>query len=326
MSAANKNILVRIFKFREAGILFALILLCVITAIFNPRFLLPGNLTILSRRSCWFALIAIGETFVIITQGIDLSPGSLLILIGVVCAWFMKLGSSMQIPAFINIPGAILLALITAAAIGYYHGVFVTKLSVPPFVITLGTYLMARSAAEVITGGGTPIPITVESFAFISRGMMNLFPALILLIIAGLSWMFLQFSVTGRHIYAIGGNIEAARLSGINIDNKRILVYIISSVLAGITGIIIASYLRQGQVNLNEPYELYAIAAAVIGGTSLFGGEGTILGTVIGAAILGVINNILVFWNVPSYWQKMVIGLVLVVAVTLDIQRRRTRT
>jgi len=311
------SVVSRILRFREGGILLAFLALCLITAVFNPRFMFADNLKILSRRITFFALIALGETFVIITQGIDLSPGSVIILIGVVCTWFMKQG--------IWMPVAVPLAIIVAAVIGIYHGVFVTKLSVPPFIITLGTYLMARSAADVITGGGCPIKVTEESFAFIAKGMTNLFPALILFIISVLSWLVLQFSVLGRHIYAIGGNIEAARLSGIDVDGKRIIVYIICSMLAGITGIIIASYLRQGQVNLNEPYELYAIAGAVIGGTSLFGGEGTVLGTVIGAAILGVINNILVFWNVPSYWQKMVIGLVLVAAVTLDVLRQRSK-
>jgi ribose transport system permease protein len=309
----------RIFKFRETGIFFALLGIWIITAILNPRFLSSYNLQILSRQIAVFGLIAIGETFVILTAGIDLSPGSVIALTSVLAAFFLSHG--------LGIPCAIVLTLLIAVFIGEWHGIFITKLKVPPFIITLGTFAIGRGLATVITKGWPVINIP-ESFSFIWDGMFfNLipFPVFILVVISGLSIFLLGKTIYGRHIYAVGGNIEAARLSGINVDNTRILTYILSAVMAGIVGILLTSRLKQGNPNVGLTYEMYAIAASVIGGTSLFGGVGTIVGALIGAGILTAVWNSLVLLEVSSYWHQVILGFIIVISVTIDVLREKTK-
>jgi ribose transport system permease protein len=309
----------KIFKFREAGILFALLAIWIVTAIFNPRFLSSYNLQLLSRQIAVFGLIAIGETFVILTEGIDLSPGSVIVLTSVLVATFMSSG--------IGIFASVILTLFLAVLIGIWHGILITKLKVPPFIITLGTFAMGRGLATVITKG-QPVLNLPESFSFIWDGMLFgfiPFPVLILIIISGLSIFLLSRTIYGRHIYAVGGNITAARLSGINVDNTRILTYVLSAVMAGIVGILIASRLGQGNPNVGVTYEMYAIAASVIGGTSLFGGVGTIVGALIGAGILTAVWNSLILLQVSSYWHQVILGMIIVVAVTVDVLREKTK-
>ncbi|PMQ01627.1 MAG: ribose ABC transporter permease [Dictyoglomus sp. NZ13-RE01] len=306
------------FYFRELNILLALIVLSLIITIINPRFLTPFNLQIIARQVAIFGLLAIGETLVIIGGGIDLSVGSLVAITGVLVALFMKNGIDMII--------SIILVLLISSLIGLWHGFFVTKLNVPPFIITLGTLTAARGLASVITKGW-PIIGLPEKFFFIGQGdILGIpFPLIILIFFASIAFFVTKYTVLGRQLYAVGGNIEAARLSGIDVDNRRIFTYIVSSFLAGVTGIIVASRLSQGQAGVGGGYELSAIAAAVIGGTSLSGGEGTILGTIIGATIMSVIYNGLILLEISSYWHDVVMGFVIVTAVTLDIWRKRKR-
>jgi len=242
----------------------------------------------------------------------------LVALTGVLVALFMKNGIDMYI--------SILLVLLFSSTIGLWHGFFVTKLNVPPFIITLGTLTAARGLASVITKGW-PIIGLPEKFFFIGQGeILGIpFPLIILIFFTLLSFFITKYTVLGRNLYAIGGNIEAARLSGIDVDKIRIYTYIFGSFLAGVTGIIIASRLSQGQAGVGGGYELSAIAAAVIGGTSLSGGEGTILGTIIGATIMSVIYNGLILLEISSYWHDVVMGLVIVTAVTLDIWRKKKK-
>jgi ribose transport system permease protein len=304
--------------FKEINILIALILLSIIITIINPRFLTSFNLQIIARQVAIFGLLAIGETLVIIGGGIDLSVGSLVALTGVLVALLMKNGFDVIL--------SIIIVLIISSLIGFWHGIFVTKLNVPPFIITLGTLTAARGLASVITKGW-PIIGLPTSFFFIGQGDIwgIPFPLIILLIFASIAFFITKFTVLGRQLYATGGNIEAARLSGIDVDKRRIFTYIVSSFLAGVTGIIVASRLSQGQAGVGGGYELSAIAAAVIGGTSLSGGEGTILGTIIGAAIMSVIYNGLILLEISSYWHDVVMGMVIVSAVTLDIWRRKKK-
>jgi ribose transport system permease protein len=309
----------KIFRFREAGILFALLFIWLVTAIVNPRFLSSYNLQLLSRQVAVFGLIAIGETFVILTEGIDLSPGSVIVLTSVLVASFISSG--------MGVPCAIILTLLIAALIGLWHGIFITKLKVPPFIITLGTLAMGRGLATAITKG-QPVLNLPEAFSFIWDGMVfgfMPFPVLIIIIISGCTIFLLSRTVYGRHIYAVGGNIEATRLSGINVDNIRILAYVLSTVLAGVVGILITSRLGQGNPNVGMTYEMYAIAASVIGGTSLFGGIGTIVGALIGAGILTAVWNSLVLLQVSSYWHQVILGMIIVIAVTIDILRKKTK-
>jgi ribose transport system permease protein len=309
----------KIFKFRETGILFALVAIWVITAIFNPRFFSSYNLQLLSRQIAVFGLIAIGETFVILTGGIDLSPGSVIVLTSVLVASFISGG--------LVIPVAIILTLLIAVMIGVWHGIFVTKFRVPAFIITLGTFAMGRGLATVITRG-QPILNLPGSFSFIWQGMLFKilpFPVLILIIVSVSSILLLGKMIYGRYIYAVGGNITAARLSGINVDKSIIFVYVLSSVMSGIVGILIASRLGQGNPNVGVTYEMYAIAASVIGGTSLFGGIGTVVGALVGAGILTAVWNSLILLQVSSYWHQVILGMIIVIAVTVDVLREKTK-
>jgi ribose transport system permease protein len=308
----------RIFRIREAGILVALMALAVLTAILNPRFLSGFNLQILTRQIAIFGIIAIGETFVIITKGIDLSPGSMVSLTCVLAGWFVVHG--------LGIVGSVMAVIVVSACVGVWHGFYVSKLRIPPFIITLCTFLMARGLGGAITKGW---PINTPAFSSLWYGMIMRIipvPVVILVVIAGVSVFILRYTPLGRHIYAVGGSIEAARLSGINVDATRVFVYTVSTALAGVVGILHTARLDQGTPNVGQFYELYAIASAVIGGTSLFGGVGTILGTVIGASILSTIWNSMVLLEVSAYWQNVVLGVVIIVAVTVDTLRKRGKS
>lgn len=309
-----------ILRIREAGILVALVILAATTALLNPRFLSAFNRQILTRQIAVFGIIAIGEMFVIITRGIDLSPGAMIAMTCVLVAWFIAHG--------LGIVGAIIAVLAVSAGVGVWHGFFVSKLRIPPFIITLCTFLIARGLGGAITRGW-PIINLPSSFSYLWYGMILGIlpvPVLILAIVAGVSIFILRYSPLGRHIYAVGGSIEAARLSGINVDRTRIIVYTVSTILAGIVGILHAARLEQGTVSVGQTYELYAIASAVIGGTSLFGGIGTVLGTVIGASILSTIWNSMLLLKVSAYWQNVVLGVVIITAVTVDTLRKRGKS
>lgn len=240
-------------------------------------------------------------------------------LSGIIVAWLIVNGFGIYL--------SIILVLLIAVAIGIYHGFFVSKLNVPPFVITLGTFSIARGLAAVITKGW-PIINLPRNFSYLWEGYLFEIlpmPVVVLLIVIILSIFILNYTVLGRHIFAVGGNIEAARLSGINVDKIRIIVYIISTLCACIVGILITARLSQGNPNTGQTYELYAIAASVIGGTSLFGGEATLYGVLIGATILSVIWNALVLLNVSAYWHQVALGIVLISAVVMDLLRERKK-
>jgi ribose transport system permease protein len=306
----------KILQIKEAGIIIALAVLAGFTAFSNPQFLSVYNLQLLSRQIAIFGILALGEMFVLITTGVDLSPGSIVAMTCILVAWF--------ITHSFGIIGSIIVVLAISAVIGIGHGLFVSKLRVPPFIITLCTFLIARGIGGAITKGW-PIINLPPSITYLWGGVILKVPVplIILLIIVGVSVFIMRFSTLGRHIYAVGGNIEAARLSGINVDRTRIIVYTISAVLAGLVGILHTAWLEQGNVNVGQFYELYAIAATVIGGTSLFGGVGTILGTIIGASILSTIWNSMVLLEVSAYWQNVVLGVVIIIAVTVDTLRKR---
>ena len=302
--------------FKEANILIALAVLCAVFYWINPSFLVLLSIQIMFRDVAIFAMLGIGVTLVIITGGIDLSLGSMVALTNMLVAWAMVDQGLGMIPA-------ILIVLIFSALVGLMHGVFVTKVGVPPFIITLGTLIITRGMAAAMKKGwiiaGLP-----EPFLFIGQGQIGIFPVqfIILGIVAVIVAFILDFTVLGRHIYATGGNIEAARVSGINVDRVRNFCYIISGLTSGMTGIIIASRLGEGNPIVGSAWELWAIAATVIGGTSLFGGEGSVLGVIIGAAIMSVMKNGLVFAGISSYYHDPILGCVLVIAVTYDIIRR----
>lgn len=316
-----------LFRFREASVLLAFLLLCGFFWWRNPDvFLKPSNLAIIMRFIATFGMLAIGEVLVIITRGIDLSVGSMTALTGVITAWMILKGIGTLVPPMPIAP-TILIVLTLGVLIGIWHGLFVTKLGIPPFIITLGTWLMARGSAAYITRGYPQVFPSGHPFLVLGQGSIAMIPIsfLILLFVAAVIHTILNHTPLGYRIYAVGGNIDAARLSGVNVDRVRIFCYATSGFLAALTGIILASRLGQGTPTVGSAYELWGIAAAVIGGTSLMGGEGTVIGAILGAAIVGVMQNGMVLMNVSSYLQDVILGAVLVIAVVYDTLRRQSR-
>ncbi len=311
-----KNTLV---KFQS---IIALLVLCIVLTIMSDKFFTMENGWNIARQISINVCISVGMTLVILTKGIDLSVGSILAFSGAVAAGLLKFG--LEIPSIntyigFTVFGAILTGLIVGGALGVFNGWMITRFKVPPFVATLAMLTMARGATMLWTGG-FPITGLGETFDFIGTGWflgipMPVWITVVLVVIAVIVTKKTQF---GRHIYAIGGNESAARLSGININKIKIWVYAIAGILAAVGGIILTSRLDSAQPNAGMSYELDSIAAVVIGGTSLSGGRGSIMGTVQGALIIGVLNSGLVLLNVSPFWQQIIKGLVILVAVIMD--------
>ncbi len=308
--------------FQEATLLMATVSLFAFSAWREPKFLNLYNLQIIAREAALFGIMGIGETLVILTAGIDLSPGSLVALSGVIVAYLMVF-------AKLPIPVAVSAVLLMGVLVGAWHGLFVTKLRVPPFIITLGTLSAARGLAVVLcttVTGGQPIVNLSEGFADLGQGLVLGWlpvPVIPLSVFFVLALLLLYRTRWGRYIFAVGGNWEAARLSGVPVDAVRFFCYIASATLACVTGVLTAAYVNSGDPNVGVAWELYVIAAVVIGGTSLMGGQGTLWGTLLGAVFMSVLKNGLLFWNIPPPWHDVVIGTVVVTAVTLDTLRRK---
>ena len=310
-----------LFKVAEFVILLMVILLLIVGATVNPRFLALDNLKIMTRDTAILAIAAIGVGFTILTAGIDLSVGSIVGLGGVMSALFIM---NWGLPIWLSI----LMTLFLGFLIGTVHGLFVTKLKMHGFLITLVTMGVARGFILVITNA-FPITGLPRTYGFIGQGyLFDIIPVpvVICLVIAGLAFYLLRFTYIGRQIYAAGGNIEAARFSGVNVDARIILCYIVSVVCASIVGIIQAARMSLGHPGSGEGYELLAITACILGGVSFMGGEGGIPGILVGALLIGTLQNAMVMLNINPYWHKIVIGLVLLAAITIDYVRRRRRT
>jgi ribose transport system permease protein len=302
--------------------LIALVILCIVLSIFTDNFFTPENGLNVLRQIAVNICIATGMTLIVLTAGIDLSVGSVLALCGAITAGLLKNG--IELPAndlFIGFTllGALLAGLIVGSALGWFNGFVITKFNVPPFVATLAMLTIARGFTMLYTQGH-PISNLGSSFAFIGTGWLLGIPVPVYIaaVVVLLAVFVTQKTRIGRYIYAIGGNEQAAKLSGINIKRVKIKVYAIAGALAALGGIIVTSRLDSAQPNAGASYELDAIAAVVIGGTSLSGGKGSIWGTVMGAVIIGVLNNGLVLLNVSPFWQQVVKGTVILLAVIID--------
>jgi ribose transport system permease protein len=309
-----------IFAIREIGIFIALVALSAYIYSQNSSFLGAYNIRTILTNLSYFGLLAIGETLVILVGGIDLSVGSIVALAGFLTALGVKSGMPMG--------EAIFLTLILSALIGYIHGLFVTKLGVAPFIITLGTMIIARGVTSLITHGARVSGLP-DSFGRLANDCIGPIPipAIILFFFSVAAILLMQRTVLGRNIYSVGGNIEATRLAGVNVDRIRIFCYMACTLLAGLAGVIVASMNTSGDPAVGGGYELVAIAAVVIGGTSLMGGEGTMLGALLGTALMAVMASGLDFLRVDSFWQDICRGSVVVIAVTLDgLRRRRKRS
>jgi len=302
--------------------LIALFLMCVVLSILSDKFLTVDNAWNVMRQISVNICISVGMTLVILTAGIDLSVGSILALCGAVTAGLLKNG--IEIPGInlfvgFTMLGAILVGLIVGAVLGYFSGWSITKFKVPPFVATLAMLTIARGLTMLWTKG-FPITGLGDNFAFIGTGwFLGIpMPVWISAFIVLIAVIITRKTKLGRYIYAVGGNESASRLSGLNIKKIKIIVYSISGVLAAVGGIMVTSRLDSAQPNAGTSYELDSIAAVVIGGTSLSGGRGSVMGTVLGALIIGVLNNGLVLLNVSPFWQQFIKGLVILIAVILD--------
>jgi ribose transport system permease protein len=296
----------------------ALIMLFIFFSIFGRNFCSVENFLSIALQTSIIAFIGIGVTFVIITAGIDLGIGSVVALCGVVTGLAMKAGIH---PAW-----AILLGMLMGVFCGLFNGFWITKGKLPPFIATLGMMGIARGVALLITNAA-PIYEFPPSFELIGGRIFNIipFPVIIMIVVALVFWYVLAKTKLGLYVYAIGSNEEAARLSGININLIKYSVYAISGLLAAIAGIVLASRLVTAQPTAGNAYELDAIASAVIGGTSLMGGTGTISGTLIGAFIIGVLRNGLNIMGVSSFIQQIIIGSVIICAVYLDQLRNKIK-
>ncbi len=308
----------RLVRSREAGIFIALAIMSALLAFTAPTFRTTDNLINDARNFSFIGIVVLGEAMVMITGGIDLSVGSVWGMTAVTTAALMAAGW----PTL----AAIAAGLGCAAIVGLFNGFCVTKLKMPPFVPTLATMSIARALALVITRGRSIGEFRPDGDAFYNLGGGTLFglpnPFLIFIVLSILAWFALDRTIFGRQLYAIGGNERAARLSGIEVDRLKIGVYTASAVLAGLAGIIEVSYLSSAIANQGLGKELSVIAAAVIGGTALTGGEGTVLGIFIGTVMLEVLRNGLVLLGTDAYWQGVFVGLVIIIAVFIDQLRK----
>ena len=300
----------------------ALIVLCIVLSLLTDKFFTTANGVNVLRQVAVNICIATGMTLVVLTSGIDLSVGSVLALCGAITAGLLKNG--LQIPSAdlyigFTILGAVIGAILIGSLMGWFNGFVITKFKVPPFVATLAMLTIARGFTMLYTEGH-PISNLGDNFAYIGAGSFFRIPVPVWIAVAVvlLAVFITKKTKLGRYIYAIGGNETAAKLSGIRINKVKITVYSLGAALAAIGGIIVTSRLDSAQPNAGMSYELDAIAAVVIGGTSLNGGKGTIWGTVIGAVIIGVLNNGLVLLNVSPFWQQVVKGGVILLAVIID--------
>jgi ribose transport system permease protein len=295
-----------------------LIVLAVVMAVLSPTFLTFRNIFNVGTQVAVIAIIALGSTFVIVSGGIDLSVGSVLALAGIVFGWTSA-------KAGLPLPVALLLGIGVGALAGFVNGNLVNFAKIPPFIATLAMLSAARGLALVISGG-IPISKIPSSLQTLGNGdLFGVIPLPVVLMVA--MWVLaawvLRYTYAGRCMYAIGGNEEAARLSGINVVGQKLLIYTLSGLFAAIAGILLTARLASAQPQAGVGFELDAIAAVVIGGASLSGGVGSATGTIVGAFILGVLRNGLNLLNVSAFWQQVVIGAVIVLAVMTDTLRRR---
>jgi len=305
----------------------ALVLLCITMAVLSDKFLTVDNAWNVMRQISVNLCISVGMTLVILSGGIDLSVGSILALSSAVAAGLIKFG--WELPAInlfvgFTLLGAIISGTAVGSGLGMFNGWMITKFKVPPFVATLAMLTIARGLTMLWTGG-YPITGLGSSFSFLGTGwFLGIpMPVWISALIVGIAIIITKRTQLGRYIYAIGGNESAAKLSGINIKKVKIWVYTIAGALSAVGGLIVTARLDSAQPNAGLTYELDSIAAVVIGGTSLSGGRGSILGTVQGALIIGVLNNGLVLLNVSPFWQQVVKGAVILLAVILDKASRK---
>ncbi len=299
----------------------SLIALCVIIAVLQPKFLSTGNLGSVARQTAVITIMAMGMTMVMVSGGIDLSVGSVMALAGITGAFALAGGA----PTIVGVAAS----MAAGAACGVVNGAAITTLRIPPFIVTLGAMGIYRGIALLVTDGKAVVGLPT-TYGYLAEGnILRLIPVPLLIVVTVALAIHFLLSRTrlGRYCYAIGSNVEAARYAGVRVARYQIIFYLILGALAGLAGAIESARLVTGQPTAGEGYELRVIAAVVIGGGSLSGGQGTVIGTIIGALIMGVLANGANLLGISSFTQQIVIGAVIVLAVTFDeFQRRRLET
>lgn len=330
-TASSASALLLLLKLRT---FIALIVVVLFFSIMAPNFVSVANAVIVSKHVAINAILAIGMTYVILTGGIDLSVGSIVGLVGMVAGGLIAKGLELPMLGIViypNVVEVVLISLAVGTLIGAINGLLITRLSVAPFIATLGTLYVARGTALLLSGGAT-FPNLVgkpeldnQGFPIIGAGHLLGIPysILILIVLAAIAAYVAQRTPFGRRVYAVGGNERAASLSGVRVDRVKLAVYMISGFCAAIAGLIVSSQLVASHPASGETFELNAIAAAVLGGTSLSGGRGMIGGTIIGAFVIGVLGDGLVMMGVSEFWQMVIKGLVIIAAVVLDQMQRK---
>ena len=311
----------RLFYARETGIAFVVLAIIIFLSLATDTFFTASNLAVVSRVIALNAIIAIGMTLVILIGGIDLSVGSVVALTSVMVGLTM-------VRANLPILASITIGILTGVVIGFINGLLIVKTKVPPFIITLGMMGLARGAALVITKGTSISGFPPEYFP-IGQGLLFNYvpiPVIIAAVIAIIAHILLSRTTFGRRIYLLGSNEEATLLSGINVNRMKIVVFTICSALAAVEAIVETSRMSTGQPASGTGYELTAIGSVIIGGASMAGGEGTILGTILGAILLGLITNGLILLGISAYWQQVFSGAIIILAVALDTWRRSRET
>lgn len=323
--ATPASLLKRLIATRESGVFVALVILCVVMSFLSPYFLKTQNLFNVLRGMSTIGIMAIGMTMVIVSGGIDLSVGSLAAVSAMSTARLMTYHNVSPWLAF-------LLGLAVGLTLGAVNGLVITRVKVNPFITTLGMLSIGRGLTYLIATGlegtvASNIPMRNEAVNFLGAGYVGPvpFPVIEMIVLVVIFSLFLNQVVLGRQIYAVGSNEQAARLSGVNVDRVRLFVYTATGGLAALAGVMNAGLLSTAATNLGVGVELDVIAAVVIGGASLMGGEGTILGAIIGAAIMAVIRNAFVLLKLPIYMQTVAIGIVIILAVAMDQLRKRNR-
>jgi ribose transport system permease protein len=316
LTARGPSLLASIFKTKESAILLALVIMMVVIGVVAPRFVSGTNLYQVSRQISFVAIVAVGELFVILTGGIDLSVGSIMGWSGVAAAWAMSLGFAPVL--------AVGFGVLAGVAMGAINGSLIAFVRIPPFIATLGMLQFAHGNVLGLTKGW-PITAIPKSFLWVAQGELFFVPVPVwfALVIAAIAHVALTYTAFGRRTYAMGGNEQATFLSGIDVNRIKFVLYMISAACAAVSGIILVSRFASAQPDTGTGWELDAIAAAVIGGTSLAGGSGSVLGVIIGACIMGVLRNGLVLMRVNPYWHISIIGVVIVLAAVLDVKTKK---
>lgn len=301
-------------KFTGLSTVIALVGLMAVITLINPNFLTTNNLLNLLLQVTANGFIAFGMTFVILTSGIDLSVGSILALSSAVTAGLIAAG--------LPVPLAMALAVVIGGGLGMANGLLIAYGKLAPFIVTLASMTIFRGATLVYTNGNPMTKGLGDSFLFQFMGQGYVlgipFPVILMFLVFILLYLLLHQTAFGKSVYAIGGNEKAAYISGVKLNKAKVIIYTISGMMAAISGLIITSRLSSAQPTAGASYEMDAIAAVVLGGTSLSGGKGRLLGTLIGALIIGVLNNGLNIIGVSAFWQQVVKGIVILIAVMLD--------